>query len=247
MVLTACRGAVGFLTRFPVGLDDAAWNAFRDTPGSFPIVGYGIGALVAIPLLLPVPPETAALGFVVGVYVVTGFNHIDGLGDFGDALAVHAEPGTRREAMQDTEVGVGAVLAIGLVLLGLFGAGIALARLPFWALGLVIAGEVGAKLAMAGLVCFGTASHPGLGAALTSRAAPGRFVLPAVLAVPAAVLTWPNPAGFAAVGAALIVAIAVGWWSRTSLGGVSGDVMGAANELARVAALHAGVIAWTRW
>jgi adenosylcobinamide-GDP ribazoletransferase len=36
------------------------------------------------------------------------------------------------------------------------------------------------------------------------------------------------------------------WWARRRLGGVSGDVMGAANELARLVALHAGVIAWTR-
>ncbi|MFB6217846.1 MAG: adenosylcobinamide-GDP ribazoletransferase, partial [Halobacteriaceae archaeon] len=28
---------------------------------------------------------------------------------------------------------------------------------------------------------------------------------------------------------------------------VSGDVFGAGNELARLAALHAGVIAWTRF
>ena len=34
-------------------------------------------------------------------------------------------------------------------------------------------------------------------------------------------------------------------WAQTNLGGVSGDVLGATNELARVAGLHAGVVAWT--
>lgn len=247
MGLTAWRGAVGFLTRIPVGRDDAAWNAFRETPAVFPIVGYGIGAVLAIPLLLPVAPATVAVLFVTGVYVVTGINHIDGLGDFGDALAVHSDSATRREVMRDTDVGVGAVLVVGLVLLGLFGAGITLAGLPTRALAVVIAGEVGAKLAMAGLVCFGTASHPGLGAALSSRVSPGQFVLPTLLAVPAALLTWPNPAGVAAIGAALVVAGAIGRWSHDALGGVSGDVIGAANELSRLVALHAGVLAWTRW
>jgi adenosylcobinamide-GDP ribazoletransferase len=29
------------------------------------------------------------------------------------------------------------------------------------------------------------------------------------------------------------------------LGGISGDVLGAANELGRVVGVHAGVVAWT--
>ena len=32
-----------------------------------------------------------------------------------------------------------------------------------------------------------------------------------------------------------------------ALGGVNGDVFGAVNELARIVALHAGVVAWTRF
>ncbi len=34
------------------------------------------------------------------------------------------------------------------------------------------------------------------------------------------------------------------WWARARLDGVTGDVIGAANELARVAALHTGLVAW---
>jgi adenosylcobinamide-GDP ribazoletransferase len=41
------------------------------------------------------------------------------------------------------------------------------------------------------------------------------------------------------------VALALLWWADAALGGASGDVFGASNELARVAGLHAGVVAWT--
>jgi adenosylcobinamide-GDP ribazoletransferase len=45
--------------------------------------------------------------------------------------------------------------------------------------------------------------------------------------------------------AAVATALAVERWANAHLGGVSGDVLGATNELARLAALHLGVIAWT--
>ncbi|OYR41115.1 hypothetical protein DJ82_06300 [Halorubrum sp. Ib24] len=60
-------------------------------------------------------------------------------------------------------------------------------------------------------------------------------------------LAVPRSSGVAALLAALATAALLRRWSRRRLGGVSGDVLGATNELARVAALHAGVIAWTRF
>lgn len=246
MVLTALRGAIGFLTRVPIGRDGAAWEAFRRAPVTFPIVGYGIGPLVAVPFLLPITPPTAAAAFLVGLYAVTGINHIDGLGDVGDALAVHGAA-ERRAVMADTQIGVGAVLLIGLTLAGLALAGLALGGLPGRAAFVVVAAEVGAKLAMAGLACFGSAAHDGLGAAMTSESAPRSFLLPAIVAVPATALTWPNPAALASVLTALGIGLLVRRWSRTGFGGVNGDVMGATNEIARVVALHVGVIVWMRW
>ena len=43
------------------------------------------------------------------------------------------------------------------------------------------------------------------------------------------------------------MALVVVRWADGALGGVNGDVFGAVNELARVVALHAGVVAWTRF
>jgi adenosylcobinamide-GDP ribazoletransferase len=247
VALRAVRGALGFLSRLPVGHDDAAWEAFRNAPITFPFVGYVLGALVALPLLLPGPSPTIALLFVVGIYVVTGVNHIDGVTDLGDALAVHGSAADRREVMKDTTVGVGGALAVALVVFGLATAGIALAAFPMRAVLLVVTAEVGAKLGMAVLVCLGSASHEGLGSALTGND-PRSVVSPVLVAVPAALLTWPRvvPA-VATLPVAVLAALFVHRWARMNLGGVSGDVLGATNEFARIAALHAGVMAWTHW
>ncbi len=248
MVLTAVRGALGFLSRLPVGHDDAAWGAFRTTPVSFPLAGYVLGALVALALLLPGPSPTVALLFTLGVYLVTGINHIDGVTDLGDALVVHGGPAERRAVMKDTAVGVGGALAVTLVVLGVATAGIGLAAFPARAVLLVVTAEVGAKLGMAVVVCLGTADHEGLGSALTANASPRSVVAPVLTAVPVALLTWPRvvPA-VTTLLAAVLAALFVFRWARVNLDGVSGDVLGATNEVARVAALHAGVMAWTHW
>ena len=245
MVLSGLRGAVGFLTRVPVGHDERAWQGLAGRPALFVPVGYAVGALAGLALAVPLPAPTAALLYPLVLVALTGINHADGLADLGDAAVVHGDPERRREVMADTTVGVGAAVAVGLALLGLGLGALAAASLRWRvALGLAVASEVGAKLAMAVLAGAGEASHEGLGSAFTG-AGSGAALGALALAAPAAAATWPSPAAAAAVAAGPVVALLLLAWARRNLGGVNGDVFGAANELARVAALHAGVVAWT--
>lgn len=246
----ALRGAVGFLTRLPVAGDGAAWTAFAETPPAFPLVGYAVGLLAAAPagvlLLAGTPPATAALAYLLAVYLVTGAHHADGVADLGDAAAVHGDPDQRLAALTDPTVGAGGVLALTTVVAGLALAGLALAGLPpLVAAGLVVAAEVSAKLGMAAVSCLGRAAHEGLGAALVTRADPAQLAGPLAAALPAAALTWPSPAGAGALVAGLAVAVGLLQWAAARLGGTNGDVFGAANEFGRVAALHLGVVTWT--
>ena len=245
MVLTALRGALGFLSRLPVGHSDAAWDAFRATPAAFPLAGYVIGGLLAVPFLAvgTVPPAVVAATYLGAIVVVTGVNHADGLADLGDAAAVHGDPDQRRAVLRDTTVGVGAVLALGTVLAVLALGALAVAGLPVAvAAATVLASEVAAKLAMATLACLGTASHEGYGAAVLADASPRRLLAPVLLAVPAALLSVPVTA--VCVLGGLTVGVGLERWADHALGGVSGDVFGAANELARALSLHAAVVTW---
>ncbi len=265
MVLTnavaALRGAFGFLSRIPVGGTDDGWVAFRRTPAAMPAVGYALGALIALPVavaaLAPVrvPSVTVAAAFVAWLYFVTGITHLDGVGDLGDAAVVHGGPDRRREILTDSALGVGGVLALVLVVLGLATAAVQIADLArlslIGAVVLVVTAEVGAKAAMAALVCVGEAPHEGLGSALTEESGPRALVGVAFATAPAALLGWlAIGLDTVAVVATILVTVAgvallVFAWARARLGGISGDVLGATNELARVAALHVGVIAWT--
>ncbi|MXR50016.1 adenosylcobinamide-GDP ribazoletransferase [Halovenus sp. WSH3] len=246
MSIAAVRGAVGFLSRIPVGGSERDWDAFRRTPTVFPVVGLLLGCLLAPVFLLPGPDVTAAVIFVALVYGLTGITHLDGVADLGDAAVVHGDPQRRRAVMTDTEVGTGGVLGVALVVFALGTAAVGVAGLPRRALALVVVAEVGAKAAMAGVVCLGTAAHDGLGSSLTGNATARDGVVVGLLAAPAALLSWPRllPGAAALLGAG-VSAAAVSRWARGRLGGVSGDVLGATNELARATALHAGVMAWT--
>ncbi|RLM76465.1 adenosylcobinamide-GDP ribazoletransferase [Halorubrum sp. Atlit-26R] len=276
MVLTvaALRGALGFLSRVPVGHADEDWEAFRRTPAAIPAAGYAIGALIALPVaaatLLPVrvPSLTVGVAFAAWLSLVTGITHLDGVADLGDAAVVHGDADRRREVMKDSALGVGGTVALALVVVGLVTAATVIAdvaRLSLVdAVVIVVAAEVGAKAATATLVCVGDAPHEGLGSALTEASGPRALVGVALATAPVLLLGWPavRPSAVVSIAApigsvgsvapiavvltaAFAVAALVFAWARSRLGGVSGDVLGATNELARVVGLHAGVIAWT--
>ena len=248
-MLTAVRGALAFLTRLPVGGGEEAWDAFRTTPAAIVVAGYVVGVLAALPLFVPVPVPTGVALYLATLYLVTGVTHVDGLADCGDAAAAHGDD-DRRSALKDARTGVGGVLtvALALVALSLGGLGAAGAG-PRVATRLVLASEVSAKVGMATLAALGTPGHEGLGAAVVGEADSPALLPVVAAAVPAAVLAPPGsiPALVATLLAGPVVALLVGRWATAALGGVTGDALGAANELGRVVALHVGVIAWTLW
>ena len=151
MVLTGLRGALGFLTTLPVGRSEAAWKAFAARPAVMVPVGYVLGGVLALPLFLGLPATLVGFLFVLGIAVFAGINNLDGLLDVADGVATHGDRAAARAAMKDSDVGVAAVLALGLVLLGLFAAGTALADMGGTGAAVVIAAEVGATPAQTAL------------------------------------------------------------------------------------------------
>jgi len=113
--------AIQFLTRLPLtrqanytaGLAGAAVSWYAPT-------GLIIGVLMVLAgwicsLLLP-PFLVSAI--VLGVWVaITGALHLDGLGDCGDAWMGGHNPERMLEIMKDTSCGIGAIVAVVLVLL----------------------------------------------------------------------------------------------------------------------------------
>ncbi|PSQ52255.1 adenosylcobinamide-GDP ribazoletransferase [Halobacteriales archaeon SW_8_65_20] len=241
----ALRGAVGFLTRLPVASDGDDWSEFTGSPWAFPLVGWLVGGLAALALLLPA--AVVPFAYLLALVLLTGVNHFDGLADLGDAMVVHGDRERRRAVLKDSEVGVGAVLALGVALVGIGVAGAGLARLSLGtAVVVVVASEVGAKLAMATVVCTGRASHEGFASAFTERCSPETLPGAVVAGLPVVALGVVDGVTVPVVVGALGAPLAVAWWlrrwARRRLGGVNGDVFGAVNELGRLAGLYVGLL-----
>lgn len=259
--IPALRGAITFLTRIPIpGGEPSDWHAFRRSPWTLPVVGAVVGGIAGLAFLAP-SPWTAATLYLLALYLVGGITHADGLADLGDAVAVH-DPDRRVDVLRDAALGVGGALALVVTLLATTLGALALATgfvggsgggvggsggvTGTTAFRIVLAAEVGAKAGMALLACFGSPAHEGLGSAVAGDVGPLSFVPVALLS--ATVLLAPPASALPALAAALlagpVVAALLLVRVRSWLGGISGDVLGAANELGRAIALHAGVVVW---
>jgi len=243
----AIRGAVAFLTRLPVGGGEAEWEAFRQRPYTLPLVGYPIGAVAGVAFFLPLQPSTMVAAYLVALYLLSGITHADGLADVGDAIGVHGNSERRREVLTDSAIGVGGALLLGvtLIVLALGALGFAGAD-SMVAFRLVIAAEVGAKLGMVLVICYGRSAHEGLGSQFVDRHDRSAYG-PAVLTAVPAILLVPSGATSAVVGAVVagpLVGAVLLTWAHHALGGVTGDVIGATNEITRAVGLHLGVSLW---
>jgi adenosylcobinamide-GDP ribazoletransferase len=238
----AAAGAVTFLTRLPVGRslspggDDVARGAVL-----FPLVGAGIGALVGLVVVGLDARLTAFLAAVVAVTLealVTGAIHLDALADSADGLGA----GSRERAlaiMRESAIGAFGASALLLDLVAKTAALAAVVVGPDAVLAIAAAYGLGraAPLALGWALPYARAEG-GSGSALTGSA--GRISrllgigLGIVLAVAALGLR-----GLALAGAAAVAAALVGLIANRRLGGVTGDVLGTATELATTLALVA--------
>jgi adenosylcobinamide-GDP ribazoletransferase len=242
------RTALGFLTRIPVGPIEGAYRGLGRAAAYFPLVGVvvaaaGLGAWWVGTSLLG--PLAGAVLSVLAVVVITGALHEDGLADFADGLWGGATPADRLEIMRDSRIGTyGVVAVVGDLLLRI--ALLAQFGTTDWldAAAVLLAGHVIGRAAPIALAAtLPPARSDGLGVRLST---PTRgelaIALVTVVAVAVAAVGWWAPVPVLA--AALTVA-AVRRAARRRLGGVTGDVYGAAVALTNLA-VAAVVVALVR-
>lgn len=230
--------AIRFLTVLRV---PGAWGtAEADLAGSpifFPVVGLLLGVLaaaLAMALAVCLPALAASALLVIALLAFSGGLHMDGLSDTSDGF-LSSRPRERvLEIMRDSHVGAMGVMAIACVLMLKFSL---LASLPpgrVWraALLMPLAGRVALVL---NLALLPYARPQGGLAAIFFRRRPVAAALFGVVLLAGAgwyVAAWQ---GLAAAAAAIVVALLFGLYSYRRIGGVTGDTLGAACELAEIA------------
>ena len=224
--------ALQFLTRIPITLRREP--SLERTVAWFPLAGALIGAIVgatAAGLWFVVPPLLAGVLAVVVGLLVTGAFHEDGLGDIADAFGGGWTVERRLEILKDSRhgtYGVAAMCATIVVRMVALGSLTGPWQMFTAAVAAHTMGRV-AAVAMAGTMRLAT--HSGLGAdygrgTTRSRAAVGSC---SGLVNTAVAVGWhAAPLAIAAVVALLVV----GTLARRKIGGISGDVLGATEQVA---------------
>lgn len=228
--------AAMFLTRLPVRAPQAE---LADAAAAFPLVGALVGALGGgaywLATLAGLPPLACALLALAVTAILTGALHEDGLADSADGLAGRTAEDSIR-IMRDSRTGGYGVLAM-VFSVGLRATAISALADPLAVLAAIAAVGAISRAAMpAAMLALPRATATGLGADAGKPAAIdvlAGILLAALLAF--VVLSFPGAA--AALLAAAIATFAVGALARRRLGGYTGDVLGALQQLSEIAAL----------
>jgi len=249
-MLKEIRNLFAFLTVLPVGMDkDFLMDAAEYMP-LFPLVGAFIGSLGGIFawLLFHILPELIAGMLTLGLLLlITGLHHTDGLLDFGDGVMYHGPPEKKIEAMHDQRTGAGG-LTLGLLTLSTTAFSIA-GLSPGIIIQSLIVSEASAKLAMVIEAFFGKSAHRGMNTyfveAMHGRHRRLRLLTALIVSFGIAITLLWIPGLIAAITglATGLIMIRV---SNGHFGGVTGDVMGATNDLTRMASLIT-ILAVVRW
>lgn len=235
--VTDLRSALGLLTRLPLPQNsliprgaEAAW--------AFPLVGLligGIGALAgSVALWLGLSSGVAAATALAAQAMATGAMHEDGLADTADGLWGGWDKPRRLEIMKDSSIGSYGVMALLTVGLARWSALSLLLAAGAWP-AILAAGALSRVPLVLMMVGMENARGAGLSKAV---GVPSRrtALIAAALGIGAAVLLCGVSAlGMVALAALLCLILAR--VAQAKIGGQTGDILGASQQLAEVAAL----------
>jgi adenosylcobinamide-GDP ribazoletransferase len=228
--------ALLFLTRVPLPQLTLTPRDFARSAAYFAWVGALVAAVLwAVSLLVPALGERLSALLVVAAWVViTGGLHLDGLADTVDGLSGgRGERERTLEIMRDSRIGSHGALAL-VLLVALKWA--ALERvLSLHSLGWLMAPVVARFACTLLMAWFPYAREQGLGGGFVG-AVRWPALLSGVVAVSLAGFVLSPGAPLSAL-AATLAALLLAWRVGQRLGGLTGDVYGAAIELSELAAL----------
>ncbi|MCB1754464.1 MAG: adenosylcobinamide-GDP ribazoletransferase [Gammaproteobacteria bacterium] len=221
-----------FLTRLPcpAGVDHSGEALGRSTAW-FPLVGTLVGLAAAAAMAVSLhffEPLLSATLCVMATVLLTGAFHEDGLADSADGIGGGFSLERKLEIMRDSRIGTYGTVALLLgVLLRIFALAEIPAPLVFSAL--ILAHSL-ARFSSLPLIYFNTyIREQGTGKPFAAQVTPARLGAATIycgllwLLLPGTL--WP------ALIIAFLATLGAQWYFRRKLGGITGDTLGATNQL----------------
>ena len=235
-MLKEISSVFSFLTIFPssnASLENTAKYMYL-----FPIVGIVIGLLVGsfgFGLSFLLDPLLVSLLVVASIAIVTGIHHADGLADFADGLMVKGSKDRKLKAMKDLSTGSGGIVAIVLYLVGLI-ITISLTS-GFDLFRAILISEILAKFSMVLMASLGNSASLGSNSPFVKIMKDKKKLSAAFIIMLIPVIAIGETTGLVMLGVTVALTLFLLAISNRSFGGITGDVLGATNELTRLASL----------
>ena len=235
--LKPIQSVLAFLTILPVGKQNQDIYYIAKNMYLFPAAGLVIGSIIgAMALGISDFLHPLLTGFLItgALVILTGVHHTDALADFADGLMAKGSKEVKHKAMLDPAVGSAGVATLvmyfaGMIIVFNIGFGSSLAIFTS-----IITAEVIAKYVMVLLANRGISAWEGFSSPFIA-AMKDRYKMIAATGIMVAIVWFASSyAGFIALLISLMLAQLLKYISSKSFGGVSGDVLGASNEITRL-------------
>jgi adenosylcobinamide-GDP ribazoletransferase len=238
--LTGFALAVTFLTRLPMPKPSCNAGRLADAAWAFPLVGAGIGAVAGFIFLLAqvlrLGDWLAALLAVLAGIALTGALHEDGLADTADGLIGGRDRADALAIMRDSRHGTFGVLAIVLSVLLRTAALVAIADAVHAGLALIAAHAASRGALPVAMRVMAPARADGLGVEAGRPSAPAAIAAVTISVLIGLAALGPTR-GAIALGAAGATMFAAGMLAQRRIGGYTGDIIGAFQQVGEIVML----------
>jgi len=204
----------------------------------FPIVGIAIGLAIGgigFGLSLFLEPLIVALLVVSSLALITGIHHTDGLADFADGLMVKGTKEKKLEAMKDVSTGSAGIVAVVLCLVGTI-ISLSLIR-GFEIFYAILLSEIFAKFSMVLQAGLGRSAAVGSNSPFVQIMKDRKRLLVAAAITIIPLVLLGGMTGLVVFGVGIAITLFILAVSTRSFGGITGDILGATNELTRLSSL----------
>ncbi len=236
-------GIISFSTRIPIN----RYITIEQMAGSvmlWPYVGFFIGfvamlfAYVMMYVFHFTPLLTSALVYAFLLWF-TGFNHLDGVLDMGDGLMAHGDAKRRLEIMRDSMVGTGGIATFFLVALITVAAYSSIDYSHL--LAVILLAETCSKYSMITTMLYGDDDTKGIGRQIKDGMNV-KILIANLIIISIIGYLLVGIAGIVVAFVAVFTGFMMSFIAQRNFGCVTGDIMGATNEISRTITLIVLVI-----
>lgn len=204
----------------------------------FPIVGIVIGLIIGsigFGLSLFLDPLIVGLLIVASFAIITGIHHTDGLADFADGLMAKGSKEKKLAAMKDLSTGSAGIVTIVLYVVGLI---IAISLSSGYQLFLaILLSEIFAKFSMVLMASIGKSASLGSNSPFVELMKNKKKLILATIITLIPLIALGGSTGLLLFGGGVAFTMFLVVLTARSFGGITGDVLGATNELTRLTSL----------